>query len=173
MNFSVFVGHWTRGGPRLDSNPGCLASGATFPTSSPYVQKAHGCGVGTVCVEGIALALWNPREVLLLELFASGCDPNTSTLLVRDVSGAEFMHGNFLGRLCPPSDYRCNFPSILLNFCRTVSLIFSLAPKCYKQSLSSVVPMAQGLIPTRSPYELPQGLPKEHFPHPLCSSPLE
>lgn len=57
MNFSDFVGHWTRGELCLDSNPGCLALGAIFLTSSPYLQKAHGGGVGTMCVEGIALAL--------------------------------------------------------------------------------------------------------------------
>ena len=104
-----------------------------------------------MCVEGIALALWDPKEVLLLELFASWCDLDTSTLLVRDVSGAECMYGNFLGRLCLPSNYHCNFPSILLYFCRTISLIYSMAPKCYKESLSSAVPVAQGLVPACSP----------------------
>jgi hypothetical protein len=49
------------------------------------------------------------------------------------------------------SNYHCNFPSTLLNFCRTISLIYSLAPKCYKQTLSSAVPITQGLIPACSP----------------------
>lgn len=114
-------------GPCLDSHTGHMTPGAVVSAFSPYQQKAQDCGIGTTCAEGRALLFWDPQAVLWLELFQVGIIQIQAPFLSEIFQGPGSCVETLL-RLRLPSDYHCSFLNILLNICRTISLLYSWFP---------------------------------------------